>query len=68
MTRTKGFRVKIWKQPPGEPSDEPPADAGYLMEEGEPKLFATQRAARDAAQAYLEEEPELTYAIEPEVL
>ena len=68
MTRTKGFLVKIWKQPPGTPSDEPPADATYLMEEGEPKLFATQRAAREAAQAFLEEEPELTYAIEPDVL
>ena len=68
MTRTKGFRVKIWKQPPGTPSDEPPADAGYLMEDGEPKLFTTQRAARDAAQAYLDENPDLTYAIEPEVL
>lgn len=68
MTRTKGFRVKIWKQPHGEPTEEPPGDAGYLMEEGEPKLFTTQRAAREAAQAYLEEEPELVYAIEPEVL
>lgn len=68
MTRTKGYLVKIWKQPPGEPPDEPPDDAGYLMEDDEPKLFATRRAAREAAQAYLEEEPELAFMIEHEVL
>lgn len=65
MTRTKGFRVRIWEQSAGE---EPPEHARYLEEDGEPQIFATQRAARDAADAYVREEPELTYAIEPQVL
>ena len=64
MTRTKGFHVKLWRQAPGASDQE----AGYITEGDEPKLFATERAAREAADRYVREEPELTYAIEPEVL
>lgn len=68
MTRTKGFRVKIWKQAPSGPTASDAERADYLTEDGEPKLFATKRAARDAADAYVRDKPELTYALEPDVL
>lgn len=68
MTRTKGYRVKIWKQKDAETAEPPPADADYLTEDGDAKLFATQRAAQDAAEAYARERPEIAFVIEPVVL
>ena len=64
MPRTKGFQVRIWEQSAGE---EPPEHAAYLEEDGNRKIFVTQRAARDAAVEYVRDAPELTYAIEPQV-
>lgn len=68
MTRTKGFRVKIWEQAAGETPEAGSEHADYLTEDGEPKVFATQRAAKDAADAYVRERPNVTYALEPVVL
>ncbi len=68
MTRTKGYHVKIWKQEAGDTTESDAKHADYLTRDGEPTLFATQRAARDAADAHVRDKPELTYALEPVVL
>lgn len=68
MPRTKGFYVRIWRQEAGEPfEDEAPDHAEYLREDGERKLFTTRRAAAEAAEAHVDDEPGLAWAIEPEV-
>lgn len=67
MPRTKGFHVRVWQQADGRPEDEAPEHAEYILEDGEPKIFTTRRAAADAAAEYVEDDPGLTYAIMPEV-
>ena len=67
MPRTKGFHVRIWRQAAGEPAEEAPEHAEYLLEDGEPKIFTTRRAAAEAAEEHVGDEAGLAWAIEPEV-
>lgn len=67
MSRTKGFHVRLWRQ--GTPAaEERTRDAPeFIMDGDAPQLFMTEADATEAGRRRTEDEPELTFAIEPVV-
>lgn len=63
MSRTAGYYVRLLRQGVDAAEEMP----SYLRDGGEPQLFATKKLAQEMAEAYLEDKPEFTFALEPVV-
>ena len=61
MSRTRGYRVKLWQQGIEGGKDAPE----YIREGSEPKLFPTESLAQEMGEEYTRDKPELTFALEP---
>ena len=61
MSRTRGYRVKPWRQRIDSAEDAPE----YIRDGDEPKLFPTESLAQEMGEEYTRDKPKLTFALEP---